>query len=134
MYSIVEILSGDSDRAIFAGRNQGPCMARRCGRPPMTRCRAALTVVSAVWVGTRGNVRSCPRCRRLCSSTLGGGRRGRPGERGRINLSQLIIGCLLLAASVYRLLVTSKGNDAYCLHGMPYRYSAASLRPFSNFE
>jgi len=56
-----------------------------------------------------------PHCRRLCSAILGGGRRGRPGERGRVNLSQLLIGRLLLAAVVRRLLVTSKGNNALSL-------------------
>ena len=57
-----------------------------------------------------------PRCQRLCSPTMGGGRRERTGECSRVNLSQLIIGRLLLAAVVRRLLVTSKGNDAYRLH------------------
>jgi len=102
--------------------------------------RSHAAVVSAMWVGTRGKVRSCPRCRHLCSATLGGGRRGRPGERSRVNLSQLIIGRLLLAAAVCRLLVTSEGNDAYRLHGTPYRssycsrYNAALSRLFPNFE
>jgi len=34
MYSVVGIHSRDSGRAIFAGRNPGPCMARRRGRVP----------------------------------------------------------------------------------------------------
>jgi len=140
VYSVVEIHSRDCSRAIFAGRNQEPCMAQRRGRPPTPRSHAALTVVSAIWVGTRWNMRSCPHCLHLCSSTLGGGRRGCPSERGRVNLSQLIIGHLLLAAVVRRLLVTSKGNDAYRLHSMPYRssycrrYNVALPRPFSNLE
>ena len=140
MYSVGEIHSRDSSRAIFAGRYQGPCMAQQRGRPPMPRSHAALTVVSAVWVGTRWNMRSCPRCLHLCSSTLGGGRRGCPSERGRLNLSQLIIGRLLLAAVVRRLPVTSKGNDADRLHGTLYcssnyrHYNGTQTRPFLNFE
>ena len=67
--SVVEIHCRDSGRAIFAGCNQGPCMAQQHGKPPTTRSDAALTVVSTMWMGTRGNVRSCPHCRRLCSPT-----------------------------------------------------------------
>jgi len=63
-----------------------------------------------------GNVLSCPHCRRLCNPPLCSGRRGRPGKCGRVILRQLVIGRLLLAAIVRRLLVTSKGNDAYRLH------------------
>jgi len=116
MYSVIEIHSHDSGMAIFAGRKQGPCMTWRRGRPPTSRSHATLTVVSAMRLGTRRNVRSCPHCRRLCSPTLGGGRRGRPGKCGRVILSPLVIGRLLLAAVIRRLLVTSKGNDAYHLH------------------
>jgi len=140
MYSVVEIHSRDSGRTILAGRNQGPCMVRRRRRPPTPRSHVVLTVVSAVWVDIRGNLQSCPHCRHLCSPTLGGGRRGGPGKRGRVNLSQLIIGCLLLVAIVRRLLVTSKGNDAYSLHRTPHcssychRYNAAPPRLFSNLE
>ena len=79
---------------------------------------AVLTVISAVWVATRRNARSCPRCWRLCTPALGGGRKGRPGEQGIVNLSQLIIGSLLFAAVVRRLLVT---NQQRYLRGMPYR-------------
>jgi len=140
MYPVVEIHSRDSGRAIFAGRNQGPCMARQRGRPPTLRSHAAATVVSAVWVAICGKRAIMPHCRRLCSPTLVGGRRGRPGERGRVNVSQLIIGPLLFAATVHHLLVTTKGNDAYRLQGMPYRssychcYNAAPPRLCSNFE
>jgi len=58
----------------------------------------------------------------------------------RTQQSQLIMGRLLLAAVVHYLLVTSKGNDAYRLHGTPYRssyyrhYNAALPRLFSNFQ
>ena len=56
------------------------------------------------------------------SPTLGSGRRGRPGERGRVNLRRWIIGRLLLAAVVCLSWWSSKGNDADRLN-MPYRSS-----------
>ena len=122
MYLVVEIHSRDSGRAIFAGHNQGSCMARRHGRAPTMRYHATVTEVSAVWVVARGNVRSCPHCRRLCSPTLGGEKRGRPGEHGSQfeSINYWTLAACGGAAIVCRLLVTSKGNDAY--------------RPFSNFE
>jgi len=65
-----------------------------------------------------------PRCRRLCSSTLGSGRRGSPSEHSRVNWSQLIIGHLLLATVVRRLPKTSKENDADRLNAQ-YQYRSS---------
>jgi len=123
MYSVVKIHSRYSGSAIFAGHKQMVTHATLPRRADSGQC----SVGGHTWERA-----IMPRCRRVCSPTLGGERRGRPGERGRVNLSQLIIGRLLLAAIVCHLLVTSKGNDAYrscnlcshdwndadCLHGI----------------